>query len=203
VIAKQDRETRKINYAVIYFQYLKYTVVENLCSEILITEPRSTFQPKNIFVERDTILSSSPIERKQMQLSVYHCNDIIFFYIKCRNCDFSYRYHCYHMKILMCQPFLKSLLWLLKFQTRTHIFRKWCHVIWQTDTNVAQETAASIYSSQPQVKCVPCHCLITKYFPPLLLLKIIILTSPGTDTFLIPFFCTTRLKVELQSWFLS
>lgn len=57
-------------------------------------------------------------------------------------------------------PFLKSSLLLLKFQTRTRTSRKRCHVIWQTDTNVAQETAASIYSSQHPVKCFPWHCLL-------------------------------------------
>jgi len=54
--------------------------VENLCSEILIAETRSTFYPKNIFVGSDTILSSSPAERKQLQLSVYHFNIITFFF---------------------------------------------------------------------------------------------------------------------------
>ena len=48
--------------------------MENLCSEILIAEPRSTFYPKNIFVESDTTLSCSPTERKQLQISVYHFN---------------------------------------------------------------------------------------------------------------------------------
>jgi len=54
--------------------------VENLCSEVLIAEPRS-FYPKNIFVESETILSSSPTERKKLQLSVYHFNTITFFFL--------------------------------------------------------------------------------------------------------------------------
>lgn len=56
-------------------------------------------------------------------------------------------------------PLIKSSLLVLKFQTRTHTSRKWYQVIWQTDTNVAKETAASICSSQHPVKCFPWHCL--------------------------------------------
>jgi len=135
--------------------------VENLCSEILIAEPRSTFYLKNIFVESDTILSSSPTERKKLQLSVYHFNTITFF------CTSSAQTVIFHTNVIAttCRssqflPFLQSSLLLLKFQTRTHTSRKWCHVIWQTDTNVAQETAASICSSQHPIQCFPWHCLL-------------------------------------------
>lgn len=136
--------------------------MENLCSEILTAETRSTFYPKNIFVGSDTILSSSPAERKQLQLSVYHFNIITFFFTS------SAETVIFHTNVIattrrssLFLPFLKSSLLFLNFKLgHTHTSRKWCHVIWQTDTNVAQETAVSVCSSQHPVKCFPWHCLL-------------------------------------------
>ena len=135
--------------------------MENLCSEILIAESRSTFYPKNIFVESDTILSSSPTERMQLQIWVYHFNTITFFFTSSAGTVI------FHTNVIatiwrssLFLPFLKSSLLLLKFQTRTHTSSKWRHVIWQTVNNAAQETAASKCSSQHSVRCFPWHYLL-------------------------------------------
>lgn len=113
------------------FQYLKYILVENLCSEILIAEPRSIFYPKNIFVASDTILSSSPTDRKQLQLSVYHFNIITFFFIsRAGTVIFHTNVIATTWRSSLFPPFLKSSFLLLKFPTRTHTSRKWRHVIW-------------------------------------------------------------------------
>ena len=168
--------------------------MENLCSEILIAEPWSTFYLKNIFVESDTILSSSPTERKKLQLSVYHFNTITFF------CTSSAQTVIFHTNVIatICRssqflPFLQSSLLLLKFQTRTHTSRKWCHVIWQTDTNVAQETAASICSSQHTIQCFPWHCLLQNISHLFSFLKSLI--SPHLlSTLFYPFFSAQQIS---------
>jgi hypothetical protein len=82
----------------------------------------------------------------------------------------------------------------------------WCRVIWQIDTNVAQEIDAPIYSSQNQAKYFPWHFLLQNVSYLFSFLKLLFLpTFSSKAFFLIPFILSPQPVSWLtyRPWFLS